>query len=142
VLIILVIIAPAFLAWLVHWESADGAGKEPGVDAPSGLRDLTWEHARRAPAGELPAGRVVVSGLTKAYGGVKVVDDVSFIAEPGRVTGFLGPNGAGKTTTLRMLPGLAEPTSGRATIDGVRYGDLERPALAVGAVLDHPDPPP
>jgi len=81
-------------------------------------------------------GRIVVSGLTKTYGRVAVVRDVSFTVEPGRVTGFLGPNGAGKTTTLRMLLGLVVPDSGTATIGGLRYADLVEPLRSVGAVLD------
>jgi ABC-2 type transport system ATP-binding protein len=81
-------------------------------------------------------GRVEVSGLAKEYGGVTVVDDVSFIAEPGRVTGFLGPNGAGKTTTLRILLGLVTPSDGVARIGRSRYGEIERPVLTVGALLE------
>ena len=81
-------------------------------------------------------GRIVVSGLTKHYGGLTAVDDLSFTVEPGRVTGFLGPNGAGKTTTLRMLLNLVMPTAGTATIDGLRYVDLDEPARIVGAVLE------
>jgi ABC-2 type transport system ATP-binding protein len=86
---------------------------------------------------------VEVRGLTKAFGPVSAVDDLSFEAAPGTVTGFLGPNGAGKTTTMRMMLGLVKPTSGTATIDGRRYADLPRPSATVGAVLDssgfHPD---
>ena len=58
---------------------------------------------------------IEVSHLTKTFGQVRAVDDLSFTVRPGRVTGFLGPNGAGKTTTLRMLLGLVQPTSGTAT---------------------------
>ncbi|CAL9517662.1 Bacitracin transport ATP-binding protein BcrA [Nocardiopsis dassonvillei] len=76
-----------------------------------------------------------VRDLTKRYGDRTVVDGLTFTVEPGRVTGFLGPNGAGKTTTMRMLLGLAAPTSGEALIDGRPYRDLPRPALRVGAVL-------
>jgi ABC-2 type transport system ATP-binding protein len=78
-----------------------------------------------------------VSNLTKAYGPVVAVDKLSFSARPGRVTGFLGPNGSGKTTTLRILLGLARPTSGSALIGGVPYRDLPDPARTVGAVIDN-----
>jgi ABC-2 type transport system ATP-binding protein len=80
--------------------------------------------------------RIVVSGLKKRHGELVAVDDLSFAAEPGQVTGFLGPNGAGKTTTLRMLLGLVTPTSGRATIGGKVYAELADPLLTVGAVLE------
>ena len=78
-----------------------------------------------------------VDHLTKRYGPVTAVDGLSFEVGPGRVTGFLGPNGAGKTTTLRMLLGLAAPTSGTATINGVRYRDLPNPLRTVGAALEN-----
>jgi len=81
-------------------------------------------------------GRIVVSHLTKKYGEVTAVDDLSFTVRSGRVTGFLGPNGAGKTTTLRMMLDLVRPTGGTATIGGVRYADLPDPLRSVGAVLD------
>jgi ABC-2 type transport system ATP-binding protein len=67
------------------------------------------------------------------------VDDLSFTLDSGTITGFLGPNGAGKTTTLRMLLGLAAPTSGRALVLGGPYADLDRPAVSVGAVLEATD---
>ena len=79
---------------------------------------------------------VEISSLTKRFGSVEAVRDLSFRAEPGRVTGFLGPNGAGKSTTLRALLGLIEPTSGTATIDGRPYRDLDEPTRHVGAVLE------
>jgi ABC-2 type transport system ATP-binding protein len=79
---------------------------------------------------------IVVRGLTKTFGAVRAVDDLTFTVEPGRVTGFLGPNGAGKTTTLRMLLGLVAPDSGEATVGGQRYVDLPRPASVVGAALE------
>jgi ABC-2 type transport system ATP-binding protein len=79
---------------------------------------------------------VVASGLTKDFGSLRAVDNLSFTVEHGSVTGFLGPNGAGKTTTLRMLLGLAAPTSGRGTIGGKRYAELDDPARTVGAVLE------
>ncbi len=77
-----------------------------------------------------------VQGLTKTYGDATVVDDVSFVAKPGRVTGFLGPNGAGKTTTMRVMVGLTNATSGEATIGGHRYRDIPNPGLHVGVLLD------
>ncbi|MBW9207160.1 ABC transporter ATP-binding protein [Mumia sp. zg.B17] len=79
---------------------------------------------------------ISVDRLTKTFGTVRAVDDLTFEVRPGAVTGFLGPNGAGKTTTLRMLLGLVAPTSGSATIDGRRYADLERPGRVVGAALE------
>jgi len=82
---------------------------------------------------------VLSEALTKRYGTLLAVDGLSFSLEPGTITGFLGPNGAGKTTTLRMLLGLAAPTSGRALVFGERYAQLERPALRVGAVLEATD---
>jgi len=81
-------------------------------------------------------GQIVVSGLTKQYPKVRAVDDLSFIVEPGRVTGFLGPNGSGKTTTLRMILNLVTPTKGGATIGGARYSNLDEPLATVGAVLE------
>ena len=85
----------------------------------------------------MPVGAVIeFSSITKTFGSVTAVDRLSFTVEPGRVTGFLGPNGAGKTTTLRMLLGLVAPTSGTATIGGIRYRDLPRPLQTVGAALE------
>ncbi len=81
-------------------------------------------------------GRIVVAGLSKSFGSVKAVDDLSFTVEPGSVTGFLGPNGAGKTTTLRMILGLVVPDGGEATISGNRYAGLRQPIMQIGAVLD------
>lgn len=75
-------------------------------------------------------------GLTKQYGDVRAVDDLSFSVKPGIVTGFLGPNGAGKSTTMRMILGLDTPTSGEATIDGQRYRDIKNPLTKVGALID------
>jgi ABC-2 type transport system ATP-binding protein len=79
---------------------------------------------------------ISVSGLTKRFGPITAVDDLSFDVQPGTITGFLGPNGAGKTTTLRMLLGLVHPTGGAALIDGIPYPRLRRPAFIVGAVLE------
>jgi ABC-2 type transport system ATP-binding protein len=80
--------------------------------------------------------RVEVRGLTKAFGPVRAVSDLSFTVEPGSVTGFLGPNGAGKTTTLRMVLGLENPDAGTATFGGSPYSSLPEPVRTVGAVLE------
>jgi ABC-2 type transport system ATP-binding protein len=82
---------------------------------------------------------VAAEGLTKRFGDLTAVDDLSFELKPGSLTGFLGPNGAGKTTTLRMLLGLAKPTHGRALVFGRPYARLERPGSRVGAVLEAAD---
>jgi ABC-2 type transport system ATP-binding protein len=82
---------------------------------------------------------VRASSLTKRFGEVVAVDELSFSLEAGSVTGFLGPNGAGKTTTLRLLLGLAEPTTGEALVFGRRYRELEQPVCRVGAVLESDD---
>ena len=78
---------------------------------------------------------LTIDSLTKVYGDVTAVRDVSFAARPGRVTGFLGPNGAGKTSTLRILLGLNRPTAGSALISGQRYRDLGAPLHRVGSSL-------
>ena len=77
-----------------------------------------------------------VHALTKRFGEEPAVDDLTFTAPAGAVTGFLGPNGAGKTTTLRCLLGLAEPSAGSALVDGRRYTELDAPRRHVGAVLE------
>jgi ABC-2 type transport system ATP-binding protein len=79
---------------------------------------------------------ITIDRLTKKYGTTLAVDDVSFTAEAGRVTGFLGPNGAGKSTTLRIMVGLTRPDSGTATVSGRHYVDLPNPGLEVGVLLD------
>jgi ABC-2 type transport system ATP-binding protein len=81
-------------------------------------------------------GQIVVSGLTKTFGPVRAVDDLTFAVDPGSVTAFLGPNGAGKTTTLRMLLGLVTPDHGTATIGGLAYRHLPQPNTTVGAALE------
>ncbi len=82
---------------------------------------------------------VEVKNLSKVFSRgkeeVRAVTDLSFVAKPGRVTGFLGPNGAGKTTSLRCLLELVTPSSGLATFNGQQYSDLENPAKLVGVSL-------
>jgi len=82
------------------------------------------------------SGMITVTSLTKRYGPVAAVDDVSFTCEPGTITGFLGPNGAGKSTTLRVITGLAQPDAGRATIAGRVFAALPNPARVAGTLLD------
>jgi ABC-2 type transport system ATP-binding protein len=80
--------------------------------------------------------------VTKRYGSVIALDDFTAVAQSGRITAFLGANGSGKTTSMRLLLGLADPTSGNARIDGRLYRDLAYPLRTVGAVLDegfHPN---
>ena len=74
------------------------------------------------------------TGVTKVFGDVAAVSELTARIEPGAVTAFLGPNGAGKTTTLRILLGQLRPTSGQATIGGVPFARLSQPARVVGAV--------
>ncbi|MDR1188254.1 MAG: ATP-binding cassette domain-containing protein [Bifidobacteriaceae bacterium] len=81
-------------------------------------------------------GGIMVRGLTKRYGSVVAVDDVSFDVPRGSVTGFFGPNGSGKTTTMRLMLGLARPARGSALFDGRPIDRIGNPARVVGAVLD------
>ena len=121
------------------------AAPERGAEDDA-MQPNTPSHAtepRRKPSvglsksGGQPA--VSVRSLTKRYGDVVAVDDLSFDLDPGTITGFLGPNGAGKTTSLRVLLGLAAPTTGEALLLGRRYRDIEAPLRHVGAVLESGD---
>jgi ABC-2 type transport system ATP-binding protein len=94
------------------------------------------EPSRRARGAGDGSGRITVDNLTRRFGAVTAVSELSFSVEPGRVTGFLGPNGSGKTTTMRMILGLVTPTSGDARVEGVRTVELDRPGRVVGAVLE------
>ena len=79
---------------------------------------------------------ITVESVTKTYGKFSAVDDVSFTASPGRVTGFLGPNGAGKSTTMRVIVGLTPATSGAAHVCGRHFSELPDPGVEVGVLLD------
>lgn len=79
---------------------------------------------------------IAFENVGKRHGAVQALDDVSFTARPGRVTGFVGPNGAGKSSALRILLGLDRADTGTATVDGHRYRDLDRPLTRVGSMLD------
>lgn len=87
----------------------------------------------------MPEIAVQVRGLTKRFGKVLAVDDVSFDLPTGRVVGFLGPNGAGKSTTMRMMVGLTAPTSGSSLVEGREFHDLADPARTVGSIVDGVD---
>ncbi|WP_408896684.1 ABC transporter ATP-binding protein [Nocardioides sp. R1-1] len=84
----------------------------------------------------MSAPTLAIDGLTKQFGAVRAVDDLTFTVRPGAVTGFLGPNGAGKTTTLRMLLGLTRPSAGRALVGDREYAAHARPGRIVGAALE------
>jgi ABC-2 type transport system ATP-binding protein len=84
----------------------------------------------------LPAPAIAVEGLTKRYGGVTAVDDVSFTVRRGAVTGFLGPNGAGKTTVLKAIVGVARPTAGRALINGTPIDSMAPDAHKLGVYIE------
>jgi len=100
----------------------------------------TQAHAAQALTGVPSGGEAVsVTSLSKRYGSLMAVNDVSFSLPVGSVTGFLGPNGAGKTTTLKLLLALAEPSAGEALIFGRRYRDVDLPTQLVGAVLESGD---
>jgi ABC-2 type transport system ATP-binding protein len=77
-----------------------------------------------------------IESLSKKYGGRTVVDDVTFTARAGEVTGFLGPNGAGKSTSMRMMVGLTRANAGHVTISGRAFADLPNPGREVGVMLD------
>lgn len=79
---------------------------------------------------------ISVQNLTKQYGTVLAVDNLSFEAAPGKITGFLGPNGSGKSTTMRMIVGLDKPSRGKAIVDGKEYHELINPLKTVGALLE------
>src|SRR4051794_38830280 len=96
------------------------------------------EHDPSAAHRVSPGGRpmITIESVTKKYGAFTAVDDVSFTAQSGRVTGFLGPNGAGKSTTMRIIVGLTRANSGTAMVSGRHYVDLPNPGLEVGVLLD------
>jgi ABC-2 type transport system ATP-binding protein len=79
---------------------------------------------------------IEVEHVSKRFGAVTAVDDLSFTVRPGHVTGFLGPNGAGKSTTMRVVLGLDAPTAGAARVDGRSYRGIARPLHEVGSLLD------
>src|SRR3954451_12989562 len=84
---------------------------------------------------------IAFEGLTKKFGAVTALDDLSAEVAPGRITAFLGPNGSGKTTSMRLLLDLDAPTAGTASLGGRAYGTLEHPTRGVGAGVDQGFPP-
>jgi ABC-2 type transport system ATP-binding protein len=107
----------------------------PGCPGDEGARSMatTWRHLSQEA---MAVSAIEVTGLTKRFGDIVAVEELSFTVREGTVTAFLGPNGSGKTTTLRMLLGLVEPSAGTATIGGRRYRELSQPIRHVGAVLE------
>jgi len=79
---------------------------------------------------------IEVQNLSKRYGDKLAVDGLSFVVQPGIVTGFLGPNGAGKSTTMRMIAGLDEPTTGRVLVNGGDYRSATAPMGELGVLLE------
>jgi ABC-2 type transport system ATP-binding protein len=79
---------------------------------------------------------IELENLSKRYGDKVAVDDLSFVAEPGTVTGFVGPNGAGKSTTMRLIAGLDEPTSGTVRVNGKHYRSSRAPMAELGILLE------
>ncbi len=133
----------AYLIFGRDWSRPGAPAPPPPSPPPPSLPDVTA--ARPGRPGRpytipqrVPAGPVVieVNRLTKRFGPVTAVDDLSFAVRPGTVTGFLGPNGTGKTTTLRVILGLEAPTSGTALVGGRRYQEFIRPLHQVGSLLD------
>src|SRR5205085_746763 len=112
--------------------SAPDAGDHPGVLLGARLRHLPDREGLQALRRHRRHGgraMIAVERVTRTYGDFTAVDDVSFTAQPGRVTGFLGPNGAGKSTTMRIIVGLTAPTHGTAHVLGRRFADLPNPGL-------------
>jgi ABC-2 type transport system ATP-binding protein len=147
-IMLLVLAIVVGVVWWMRRDKSSGASAQPPSpdlggspnEAPPSERGPATAHTPPGPpafAGR-PAtrGQIVVSGLTKQYKVVTAVDNLSFVVEPGRVTGLLGPNGAGKTTALRMILGLVTPTAGKATVSGVPYADLTEPIRHVGGILE------
>ncbi|MDM8101925.1 ATP-binding cassette domain-containing protein [Oceanobacillus oncorhynchi] len=98
-----------------------------------GRKGAMYLHAKNSRTG---TEAIAVNNVTKRYGKKTAIENVSFTAQPGRVTGFLGPNGAGKSSTLRILLGLDFPTSGTALIEGKPFVNHRQPLRTVGAMLD------
>jgi ABC-2 type transport system ATP-binding protein len=106
---------------------------------PAPRSDESWPGAEALPEHTMTTTQttpISVHGLTKQFGRIRAVEELTFEVRPGQITGFLGPNGAGKTTTLRMLLGLVRPTAGAALIGGRPYPSLPHPRRTVGAVLE------
>jgi ABC-2 type transport system ATP-binding protein len=120
------------------------AARSPAAHRAPGFRIVAAARAERdggldpaAGGGRVTAAAIETRGVSKRFGRVQAVSDLSFEAHAGRVTGFLGPNGAGKSTTLRMLLGLIGTDGGDASFGGRRYTELEHASRHVGAVLEN-----
>jgi len=120
------------LIYLLIGKDREAAGAELEAEVKTEVKRMPGRRARD----QVSQVEITVDRLTKRFGQVLAVDDLSFTVHPGRVTGFLGPNGAGKTTTMRVILGLDAPTSGKALVGGRRYAEIVRPLNQVGALLD------
>jgi ABC-2 type transport system ATP-binding protein len=142
---VLIILISIPLGGILYLALGRGGTSEPAGDnrwptSPSpSPRPLVAPSAPAATSGVgvgTDAGAIVVDRLSKRFGPVVAVDDLSFTVRAGRVTGFLGPNGAGKTTTMRVILGLEAPDTGRTLVSGRSYRNVIRPLRAVGSLLD------
>ena len=120
----------------------DGDWPRPWSEAKFGLRTDDGEKYDPDHSGmknthtSQVATAIAVEGLTKRYGDVTAVDDLSFTVRPGAVTGFLGPNGAGKTTALKAIVGLSRPTAGRALINGTPIDAVQPDVGTLGVHIE------
>jgi ABC-2 type transport system ATP-binding protein len=135
----------------MSWHRAGGDDRRHARHKPRSKARRPDETAEERHVGETTGGAAVpteatthdavvnVRSLTKRYGELTAVDDLTFSLDAGTITGFLGPNGAGKSTTLRLLVGLAAPTAGEALVFGRHYRELDDPTRRIGAVLESGD---
>jgi ABC-2 type transport system ATP-binding protein len=118
------------------WPTTSRRLVAPSPPAPPATPTRPGAPATAGDGAGAGAAAIVVDRLSKRFGPVVAVDDLSFTVRAGRVTGFLGPNGAGKTTTMRVILGLDAPDTGRTLVSGQSYRNVIRPLRAVGSLLD------
>src|SRR5215216_6801321 len=121
-------------------DSSGAPVRSPPLHRPSPRPDEARPGAEAMPETTMTTTQptpISVHGLTKQFGRIRAVEELTFDVRPGQITGFLGPNGAGKTTTLRMLLGLVHPTSGVALVLGEPPGAAAGLAR-IGAMVETP----